>query len=146
MMKEFTVSMNETTKTNRSRFGLDEEAEDDQQVTAPTARALRKELFSDELIDHLLARVGEDGLALTGRGGLLPEMLKAVLERGMGAEQGQLRRLRLIPRGLPPLEVTPVRALPRLDVPRRRDLLLRRDERRGHPHLRRQSNTEMKRI
>jgi putative transposase len=50
------------------------------------ARALRKELFSDELIDQLLARVDEGGLALTGRGGLLPEMLKAVLERGMDAE------------------------------------------------------------
>jgi len=50
------------------------------------ARALRKELFSDELIDELLARVDRDGLTLTGRGGLLPEMLKAVLERGMDAE------------------------------------------------------------
>ena len=50
------------------------------------ARALRKELFSDELIDELLARVDRDGLALTGRGGLLPEMLKAVLERGLDAE------------------------------------------------------------
>ena len=50
------------------------------------ARALRKELFSDELIDELLARVDRDGLTLTGRGGLLQEMLKAVLERGMDAE------------------------------------------------------------
>ena len=74
------------TKTNRSRFGLGDEAQDDEQVPVPTARALRRELFSDELIDHLLARVDEDGLALTGKGGLLPEMLKAVLERGMDAE------------------------------------------------------------
>ncbi|MGH3976703.1 MAG: IS256 family transposase [Pseudonocardiaceae bacterium] len=74
------------TKANRSTFGLDDEAQDEQQVPATTARALRKELFSDELIDRLLARVDEDGLALTGKGGLLPEMLKAVLERGMDAE------------------------------------------------------------
>ena len=80
------MSMSNMTKTNRSRFGLGDEAQDDEQVPVPTARALRRELFSDELIDHLLARVDEDGLALTGKGGLLPEMLKAVLERGMDAE------------------------------------------------------------
>ena len=51
-----------------------------------SARALRKELFTDEMVDELLARVGEDGLSLTGQGGFLPEMLKAVLERGMAAE------------------------------------------------------------
>ncbi len=80
------MSMTDIAKTNRSRFGLGDEARDDEQVPVPTARALRRELFSDELIDHLLARVDEDGLALTGKGGLLPEMLKAVLERGMDAE------------------------------------------------------------
>lgn len=52
----------------------------------PAARSLRKELFSDELLDELMSRVDEDGLALTGRGGFLPELVKAVLERGMGAE------------------------------------------------------------
>ena len=57
-----------------------------EQLPQRDARALRKELFSDELIDQLLERVEEDGLALTGRGGLLPELLKAVLERGMDAE------------------------------------------------------------
>ena len=86
MMKEFTVSMTEMSKTNRSTFGFGDEAPDEQQAPEPTARALRKELFSDELIDDLLARVGQEGLNLTGRGGLLPEMLKAVLERGMDAE------------------------------------------------------------
>jgi putative transposase len=54
--------------------------------SAPAARALRKELFTDELIDELMARVGEDGVALTGQGGFLPELVKAVLERGMDAE------------------------------------------------------------
>ena len=50
------------------------------------ARALRRELFSDELLDQLLSRVDEGGVALTGAGGFLPELVKAVLERGMDAE------------------------------------------------------------
>jgi len=52
----------------------------------PAARTLRRELFSDELLDDLIARTGERGVALTGKGGFLPEMIKAVLERGMGVE------------------------------------------------------------
>ena len=55
-------------------------------VSAPAARALRKELFSDELIDELMSRVDEGGVSLTGQGGFLPELVKAVLERGMDAE------------------------------------------------------------
>jgi putative transposase len=55
-------------------------------VSVPAARAVRKELFSDELLDQLMARVEKDGVALTGRGGFLPELVKAVLERGMDAE------------------------------------------------------------
>ena len=54
--------------------------------TPSEARALRRELFSDELIDQLMSRVDEDGVALTGQGGFLPELVKAVLERGMDAE------------------------------------------------------------
>ena len=52
----------------------------------PAARTLRRELFSDEMLDDLIARTGERGVALTGKGGFLPEMIKAVLERGMGVE------------------------------------------------------------
>jgi putative transposase len=52
----------------------------------PAARALRRELFSDELLDQLMSRVDADGVALTGAGGFLPELVKAVLERGMDAE------------------------------------------------------------
>lgn len=52
----------------------------------PAARVLRKELFSDELLDQLMSRVDEGGVALTGAGGFLPELVKAVLERGMDAE------------------------------------------------------------
>lgn len=54
--------------------------------SARPARALRKELFTDELIDELVGRAGEGGVALTGQGGFLPELVKAVLERGMDAE------------------------------------------------------------
>ena len=87
MVKEFTVSMTEISQSQGSAFGLDAEGErNEQEVAEPRARAVRRELFSDELIDQLLERVTDDGLALTGKGGLLPELLKAVLERGMDAE------------------------------------------------------------
>jgi len=43
-------------------------------------------LISDELVDQLMARVDPEGLALTGEGGLIPELIKAVLERGLQAE------------------------------------------------------------
>ena len=38
------------------------------------------------LLDDVMSRVGDGGLALTGDGGFLPEMIKAVLERGLQAE------------------------------------------------------------
>jgi putative transposase len=50
------------------------------------ARVLRRELFTDEVIDDLLAKVEDGGLSLTGPGGFLPELLKSVLERGMQVE------------------------------------------------------------
>ncbi len=53
---------------------------------APAVGALRKELFGDELLDKLMSRVDESGVSLTGSGGFLPELVKAVLERGMDAE------------------------------------------------------------
>ncbi|MDQ6938353.1 MAG: IS256 family transposase [Actinomycetota bacterium] len=60
----------------------------DESDTQPDQRAgqLRRELFSDDLVDELLARAGDRGVTLTGKGGFLPEMIKAVLERGMDAE------------------------------------------------------------
>ena len=45
-----------------------------------------KGLVCDQLIDELMERVGENGGALTGEGGLLPELIKAVLERGLDVE------------------------------------------------------------
>jgi len=38
------------------------------------------------LLDEVLGRVDDGGLQLTGEGGFLPEMIKAVLERGLAAE------------------------------------------------------------
>lgn len=52
----------------------------------PEARKLRRELFGEELLDQLMASAGERGVALTGEGGFIPEMIKAVLERGMQTE------------------------------------------------------------
>lgn len=58
----------------------------DLEQVEPEARRLRREFFGDELVDRLLASSDERGVALTGEGGFLPEMIKAVLERGMTAE------------------------------------------------------------
>ena len=49
-------------------------------------RAFRQLLLSDEVIDGLLTEVGPDGLRLTGDGGFLPQLIKAVLERGLQVE------------------------------------------------------------
>lgn len=50
------------------------------------AGELRRELIDDRLLDELLASASERGIALTGEGGLFPELVKAVLERGMQVE------------------------------------------------------------
>jgi putative transposase len=43
-------------------------------------------LVDEQWLDGLLDRVDAEGLALTGPGGFLPELVKAVLERGLQAE------------------------------------------------------------
>jgi len=45
-------------------------------------------MVSAGLFDDLMDRVDDGGLQLTGEGGFLPEMIKAVLERGLQAELG----------------------------------------------------------
>src|SRR5450631_226360 len=52
----------------------------------PAGRAFRQLLLSDEIIGQVLSEVGPDGLRLTGDGGFLPQLVKAVLERGLAAE------------------------------------------------------------
>jgi putative transposase len=52
----------------------------------PPAREAVTQMIDAGLLDEVLARVDAGGLALTGDGGFLPEMIKAVLERGLQAE------------------------------------------------------------
>jgi putative transposase len=58
---------------------------DDQPDVAPARQAIN-EMVDAGLLDHLMSKVDNEGLALTGQGGLLPELVKAVLERGLQAE------------------------------------------------------------
>src|SRR6185437_14271028 len=58
-------------------------AQDQQQGSA---RDAVNDMIEAGLLDRLMERVGDDGLRLTGEGGFLPEMVKAVLERGLQAE------------------------------------------------------------
>src|SRR6266496_193272 len=57
----------------------------DQQEIAPARQAIN-EMVDAGLLDGLMSKVDDGGLALTGEGGLLPELLKAVYERGLQAE------------------------------------------------------------
>ena len=52
----------------------------------PDARGAVGELVDAGLLDELMAMVDAGDLQLTGEGGFLPEMIKAVLERGLAAE------------------------------------------------------------
>jgi putative transposase len=52
----------------------------------PSAREVVDEMLEAGLLDELMGRVDSGGLALTGEGGFLPEMIKRVLERGLQAE------------------------------------------------------------
>ena len=52
----------------------------------PDARGAVGELVDAGLLDELMAKVDAGDLQLTGEGGFLPEMIKAVLERGLAAE------------------------------------------------------------
>jgi putative transposase len=60
--------------------------QDERASEVSAARQTVNEMIEAGLLDRLMARVDADGLALTGEGGFLPEMVKAVLERGLRAE------------------------------------------------------------
>jgi putative transposase len=53
---------------------------------AGSARETISEMLDAGLLDDVMDRVEAGGLALTGEGGFLPEMIKAVLERGLRSE------------------------------------------------------------
>ena len=62
---------------------------DDEHEMGPVSGAAREavnDLIEAGLLDQMMERVGAGELALTGAGGFLPEMVKAVLERGLAAE------------------------------------------------------------
>src|ERR1700761_2530188 len=50
------------------------------------ARAAVEEMIGAGLRDRVMSQAESGELALTGEGGFLPEMVKAVLERGLAAE------------------------------------------------------------
>jgi putative transposase len=59
---------------------------------APSPTSVREvinEMLDVGLLDDVMDRVDAGDLRLTGEGGFLPEMIKAVLERGMAVEQTQ---------------------------------------------------------
>jgi putative transposase len=56
------------------------------QQAGGSARDAVNDMIEAGLLDRLMERVGDDGLRLTGEGGFLPEMIKAVLERGLQSE------------------------------------------------------------
>src|SRR4051794_23651132 len=59
----------------------------DQAVGQPgPAREAVNDMLEAGLLDELMERVDAGGLTLTGEGGFLPEMIKAVLERGLRTE------------------------------------------------------------
>jgi putative transposase len=62
-------------------------ADDSSAVQAPTARDAVYRMVEAGLLDQLMSQVDAGELTLTGDGGFLPEMIKAVLERGLAAEQ-----------------------------------------------------------
>ncbi len=51
-----------------------------------SGRQLREQLADDAWLDELIDRAEQGGVQLTGEGGFLPELVKAVLERGLDAE------------------------------------------------------------
>jgi putative transposase len=63
---------------------------DEPEVPGParvSARQLRQLFADDAWLDELVDSAGEGGVSLTGPGGFLPELIKAVLERGLEVER-----------------------------------------------------------
>ncbi|MBV9314378.1 MAG: transposase, partial [Pseudonocardia sp.] len=52
-----------------------------------SARETINEMLDAGLLDTLMEQIDSGGLQLTGPGGFLPEMIKAVLERGLEIER-----------------------------------------------------------
>src|SRR6201995_2693531 len=63
-----------------------EDAPASEPEAAGRARAAVEEMIEAGLVDRVVSQAESGELALTGEGGFLPEMVKAVLERGLAAE------------------------------------------------------------
>jgi putative transposase len=72
------------TDQSRAEFGSDDDEVPGQGRV--TGRQLREQLADDAWLDELIDRADQGGVQLTGEGGFLPELIKAVLERGLAAE------------------------------------------------------------
>src|SRR5690242_21836997 len=57
-----------------------------------SARQTINDMLDAGLLDELMDRVDTGELTLTGQGGFLPEMVKAVLERGLAAGRSCFHR------------------------------------------------------
>jgi len=53
-----------------------------------SGRQLRELIADDAWLDEVIDRADEGGVSLTGPSGFLPEMIKAVLERGLSVSLG----------------------------------------------------------
>lgn len=82
--------MTDMSSGNGHASDLDIETTADDWVPGPppttTGRRLREQLADDLWLDELIDRASQGGVQLTGEGGFLPELIKAVLERGLAAE------------------------------------------------------------
>jgi putative transposase len=58
-------------------------------LSPTSAREVINEMLDAGLLNDVMDRVDTGGLRLTGEGGFLPEMIKAVLERGLSVEQSE---------------------------------------------------------
>jgi hypothetical protein len=55
--------------------------------TSPSARQAINEMLDAGRLDGMMDHIDREGLRLTGSGGFLPKLIKAVLERGLATEQ-----------------------------------------------------------
>ena len=63
-----------------------EDGVDGPPATDQTARTIVQQMMAEGTFDDLMDRIDDNGVQLTGEGGFLPEMIKAVLERGLQTE------------------------------------------------------------
>ena len=76
------MSMTKNEKINTDQLGAFGSPSEE----PPAVREAVNEMLDAGLLDGLMSRVDEGSLQLTGEGGFLPEMIKAVLERGLQSE------------------------------------------------------------